>query len=408
MQRVRMSLPYFRQFGWNPEVLCVDAKYADINEDSLLITSVPADIVIHKVKALPKKLTMKLGLGSIGLRSLWYYKKKGNRLLQDKQYDLIYFSTTQFPVCILGAYWKKRFDIPYVIDIQDPWHSDYYQDKPESERPAKYWFSYRINRYMEPIAVKNTSGLIGVSGKYITDLKERYSVIANIPAATIPFGAFEADLQIAADNSAKFSPLLKPGFKNIVYIGRGGNDMRQALTLLFAAIKEGLNKNFPLFHKLRFYFIGTSYAREGKGTPTIMPLAETFGITEYVVELTDRISYYHTLITLQAADALLIPGSDDPSYNPSKIYPYLLMQKPLLAIFNEASPAITILQEFGVKHVYNYDNATPYALNSFFENIANGEALAGPYDPAAVHKYSAAQMTLSQCELFDTVINGQN
>lgn len=117
MQRVRTSLPYFEKYGWIPEIVCVDGKYTDMSKDPLLLESIPKRIKIHKVKAFSKKNTSKFGLGSLALRSLWFYKSNVNRLLQSEKFDLIYFSTTQFPVCILGNYWKKKFNIPYVIDI---------------------------------------------------------------------------------------------------------------------------------------------------------------------------------------------------------------------------------------------------------------------------------------------------
>src|ERR1700744_6566545 len=133
MQRIRMSLPWFNQFGWEAEVVTVDPKYSAMPKDDLLMQAVPEGLVIHYVKAFDKSWTSNLGFGSIALRSLWFYRKKVNQLLKTSHFDLVYFSTTQFPVCILGAYWKKRFGIPYFIDMQDPWHSDYYRDKPKEE-----------------------------------------------------------------------------------------------------------------------------------------------------------------------------------------------------------------------------------------------------------------------------------
>src|ERR1700761_6102280 len=157
MHRVRMSLPYFKQFGWEAEVVTVDESYSQITKDELLLQSVPPEITIHKVKALNKKVAARLGLGNIALRSLWFYRQKVNAILKEKKVDLVYFSTTQFPVCVLGAYWKRKFGIPYVIDMQDPWHSDYYKDKPKQQRPPKYWFSYRLNKYLEPKAMRHVS-----------------------------------------------------------------------------------------------------------------------------------------------------------------------------------------------------------------------------------------------------------
>lgn len=355
MQRIRMSLPYFNMFGWEPEVVTVDDKYSDFEKDELLLQSIPVGTKVHKIKALNKKWTSKIGLGSIALRSMPYYRKKVNSLLKSGKYDLIYFSTTQFPVCILGAYWKRKFNMPYVIDMQDPWHSEYYRDKPKGQRPRKYWFSYLLNKSLEPIAIKNCDGLISVSKIYIDDLKERYPVIKNIPEATITFGSFKKDLEIAETNQQQFKPILSREFINIVYIGRGGLDMHKSITPLFVALKTGLDNEHVLFNRIRFFFIGTSYACEGKGTPTILPLAKQYGVEGNVTEITDRISFYHTLVTLKQADALFIPGSDDPKYTASKIYPYLLTYKPLLSIFNSKSGAVDVLNEFGLTDNYTYD-----------------------------------------------------
>lgn len=410
MQRIRMSLPYFKEFGWDAEVVTVDASFSEIVKDELLLQSIPASIKIHVVNAFNKSWTSKFGLGSLALRSLWFYRKKVNRLLKETRFDLVYFSTTQFPVCILGAYWKKRFGVPYVIDMQDPWHSDYYQGKPRDQQPSKYWFSYRLNKYLEPLALKQADALISVSENYIHDLKTRYPEIKNIPAATITFGAFAPDLKIAEDNRQQFKALLDPQFINIVYIGRGGADMHQAIGILFKTLKDGLDKEPKIFNKIKIYFIGTSYAPGGQGKPTILPLAKQFGVENSIVEITDRISYYHTLITLQQADALFIPGSDDPNYTASKIYPYLLTNKPLLAIFNSQSPAISILLEYGVKHVYSYNSTNDIGINvySFLKQVINHDIEANDYNAEAIKKYSAKNMTCRQCKLFDMVFDGKN
>ncbi|HAL82201.1 MAG TPA: hypothetical protein DCO83_08170 [Mucilaginibacter sp.] len=401
-----MSLPYFKENGWEAEVVAVDPKYTDLPLDELLLESLPSDIKIHLVKAFGKKWTSKIGFGSIAYRTYWFIRKKVNALLKAEKFDLIYFSTTQFQICILGAYWKKRFKVPYVIDMQDPWHSEYYKDKPKEQQPPKYRFSYRLNKFLEPIAMKHVDGLISVTESYNDILKDRYPQINRIPSATITFGSFEPDQKIAAKHLNNFDALLVPGFKNIVYIGRGGMDMYNAISPLFETLKKGLIDDPGLFAKIKLYFIGTSYAPVGQPNPTILPLAKQFGIEEYVTEITGRIGYYHTLTTLLNADALFIPGSDDPQYTASKIYPYLLSNKPLLAIFNSKSSAINILEEFGAKNCYSYDKTID--LNSkisyFLKLVINGDATRQEYDADAVRKYSAQIMAKRQCDLFNKVI----
>lgn len=405
MQRVRMSLPYFEANGWQAEVVAVDPAYTDLPQDKLLVESLPAGTKIHLIKALGKKWTSKLGFGSISYRSWWFFRHKVNQLLKEGGFDLIYFSTTQFQVCTLGAYWKKRFKVPYVIDMQDPWHSEYYRDKPKEQQPPKYWLSYRLNKFLEPKAMNEVGGLISVSENYIEILKDRYPRLKNTPAETITFGAFEPDMKIAAEHTGEFTHLLDATFKNIVYIGRGGMDMYNSISPVFEALRLGLAAEPDLFKDLRLYFIGTSYAPNGQGSATILPLAKEYGIEKNVVEITYRIGYYHTLQTLRQADGLFIPGSDDPQYTASKIFPYILTHKPLMAIFNAKSSAIAILKEFGLKDAYSYDE-TPGLLSkidSFFKLILNEDAAVPEYNANAIQKYSAQMMTKRQCDLFNKV-----
>lgn len=407
MQRVRMSLPYFLQFGWEAEVVCVDMQYVDIVQDSLLLESFPKTIKIHSVKALSKKITSKLGLGSIALRSLWYYYKGVKKIFNANKFDLIYFSTTQFPVCILGALWKKKFGIPYIIDMQDPWHSDYYQSLPKNMHPKKYWFSYRLNKLLEPIAMNKVDGIISVSNDYISVLKSRYKRINTIPTVVITFGANKIDLEIAKRCSISSNPFSKD-LISIVYIGRGGNDMLAALSLLFSAFKKGLALNESLFSNIRFYFLGTSYAAEGSGLKTITPLAEYLDIGKYVVEQTNRLPFYEALNLLQSANMLFIPGSNDPQYTASKIYPYILMEKPMISIFHQNSSAVTILNACVPENctcTFQDDiNDNIHKITTFIADVINKEFKKMTYDKSAFSAYSAEKMVEKQVLFFNKVI----
>ncbi|WP_026899003.1 glycosyltransferase [Daejeonella oryzae] len=408
MQRIRMSLPYFKEFGWEAEVVTVYFRHSEMVKDELFLESIPPETIIHYVDAFSKRWTGKFGLGSLALRSLWHYKQKVNNLLKSKKFDLIYFSTTQFPLCILGAYWKKRFGIPYVIDMQDPWHSEYYQDKPKNERPKKYWFSYRLNKYLEPIAMRNVNGIISVSESYIKKLTQRYKNITSIPTSVIPFGAYNKDFEITIIHKADLKPAFNKNkdFIHLVYIGRGGYDMHDAIKLLFNAFKKGLGDFPDQFQRIRFHFIGTSYAPKGEGKRTIYPLANELGISTYVEEQTDRISFYRSIRTLLEADALIVPGSNDPQYTASKIYPYILAKKPLIGIFNSLSSSSKIIQDCnaGIVSDLTDEKKATEEIFSFLHNTTLLKKQINLTDWSKFSEFSAESMTMKQCELFNKTL----
>lgn len=409
MQRVRMSTPYFEDFGWKPTIVHVDEKEVDISKDPLLIYSLPVNLKQKAVSAFSKKWTSKIGLGSIALRSLYFYLKTVNQILKKEKFDLIYFSTTQFPVCILGAYWKKKFGIPYIIDMQDPWHSDYYVNKPKNERPPKFWFSYRINKYLEPIAMKSVDGLISVSKAYITTLKQRYPMLAGTPSKIITFGAFDKDLEIAKSQEINIYQSIKLNKEkfNIIYIGRGGHDMQKALTIIFKSFKQGLLQNKNKFGQFHFHFIGTSYAANGKGIPSVLPLAKRFGIVDFVSESTDRIPFYESLNLLGKADLMFIAGSDSSSYTASKIYPYISLRKPLLAIFNPLSSAYQIIKECNQGLVLSFEetNLEDKILN-YLLDVSNHLIKIDTLNISIFEKYSAKSRCKEQCDFFNKILNG--
>ncbi len=410
MQRIRMSVPYFAEFGWEPTVVMVAQKYTDLQTDVLLSANIPSNVKIHQVKALSKKLTSKFGLGSIALRSLWLYKKKVNQILKAEKFDLIYFSTTQFPVLILGAYWKKKFSIPYVVDMQDPWYSMYYEDKPKAERPAKYWFSSRLDKNLEPIAMNHVDGLISVSQAYLDTLNKRYPRLKSLPQQVITFGACQKDFELVQKKQYKFElPFRKTdGLTHLVYVGRGGNDMKEALTLLFKGFKKGLADQYEHFSKLRFHFIGTSYAPFGTGIQTIMPIADAMGISAYVEEQTDRIPYFQGIFTLLNADGLVVIGSNDQQYTASKLYPYILAEKPLLAFFHPESSAANIIKECeaGVVFSLSDEDLTIDKISHELYLILSGKKNSAT-DWSAFELYTAKNLTTKQCDLFNRVIANQ-
>jgi hypothetical protein len=183
--------------------------------------------------------------------------------------------------------------------------------------------------------------------------------------------------------------------------------MSRAISPVFEAFRKGLGTDPEKFSKLKFWFIGTSYATAGKAVETIAPLAKKYGVDKNIAEITGRISYYQTLATLLRADALFIPGSDDPKYSASKIYPYLLTQKPLLAIFNKKSNVVATLKVCAPDAtVLSFGDETDGLAAQVYQLLHNWAV--GAFTPLRLSpefdNYSAENLTAKQVELFDRAL----
>jgi hypothetical protein len=346
MQRVRMLLPFFKENGWQAEVLTVEPDQVAMAQDSWLLEGIPDDVPVHRVKALGLGWSRIPGLGTLGARAARALGKAGDQLLASKHFDLVYFSTTVFDLHKLGPRWKKKYSVPFVMDYQDPWVNDYYREHPEIIPPGgrlKYAVTDYFHRRMEPRVLKHCAGITSVSQAYPKQLAQRYPKMKMPPVLVQAFPGARRDFErlTEATDNAVFDKT--DGNLHWLYIGRGGADMATALRGLFAAIQDYAEED--LRKRLRLHFIGTSYAAAGKGEKTITPIAAEFGLEDCVIENPNRMAYSKTLQCLKQADALIVPGSNDPAYTASKIYPYLLAQRPMLAIFHEKSSVVDLIEK---------------------------------------------------------------
>ncbi len=413
MHRVRQSLPHFAEFGWEPTVLAVSPQSVDGCEEPLLLDTVSSSIRIIRVTALPAALTRKVGLGEVGLRSLPFLYRAGAELIRKSGFSLAYFSTTAFTTLSLGRLWKQRFGLPFVVDMQDPWLSDYYESKPAHAKPRKYWLSKRLHGTLEPWTMKAVDGLVSVSHDYLTTLQRRYPWLADKPQSVLPFGASDLDFDLIRRHPqpnqffAKTDTCIRG-----VYVGRGGKDMELALQIIFGALRRGLQTDPELFGQIKLYFIGTDYATRGRARKTVLPVADSLGVAKYVQEVPERIPYFEALQLLEDADFLLVPGSDDVQYTASKIYPYILARKPLLAVFNERSSVCQVLRATGAGDLLPFSSGdSAEAHTQPFVQLWADLLRRLPYSPQvdwdAFAPYTAREMTKAQCQLFNRVVSRQ-
>lgn len=405
MQRVRMSLPYFREFGWEPYVLSVADNGAAPVEPLLLMT-IPDDVSVERVTAIPPRAARLAGVGNIALRAMPWLHRAGARTIAAHGIDLVYFSTTMFLSMPLGRIWRRRFGTPYILDIQDPWLSDYYDQHPDAAPPPKYRLAHRLHAALEPWTMREVGGIIAVSPDYIATLRRRYPWLRESVCATIPFAAAQADFDLLSTHPQPNRLFRRShGMINAVYVGRGGDDMRPALRVLFGAMKAGLAANRPVLEGVRATFVGTDYAPPERARKTVEPIARELGVGDRVVEQTTRVPYFEALQIMTDADVLVLVGSDDAGYSPSKIYPYLLARKPIVAVVHDRSSLVPLLEGTSALLVTLSEANEAQAVAKLARELPAFLERMSPTSlpPELERACSAREMTRRQCQLFDQV-----
>ncbi len=416
-QRVRMSLPYYAKFGWEPVVLAVHPDDVAVTREDELCETYPKTIRVEYCRAWSLRWTRWFGVGNAGWRALWPFLRTGTRLLRRERFDLVFFSNTQFITFLLGPLWRWRFGVPYVIDIQDPWRTHYYE-QPDAPRPPggrKYFLARVVARLAEGPVYRRAAGFVSVSQQYLDDLAQRCPWFAAKPQATIRFGISPEDFVAARRlRNAEHTLPRQPGEVHLLYTGAAGPIMPHAINVLL----EGLRR-FRVSHpgtaaRLRMHFWGTSYVAKGTGKYSVLPIAQARQVADLVTEIPYRLGHLECLRLQTQADALMLLGSSDRAYSPSKLYPYYLTGKPILSVVFRGSYLEKILRELGCSYVVAFElgesHDDAYArLGEFFLAALNGfpsEAWPPRNDEFFNRHFLAENLTAQQCALFEAACTG--
>jgi glycosyltransferase involved in cell wall biosynthesis len=416
MQRIRMSLPFYRANGWEPVVLTIADEYQEGVREPELLATLPPDVRIIRIPAIPVRAARWCGLGNTGLRMLPYLLWHGSRLLRAEKFDVVFFSNTQFVTFPLGRLWRRWFGVPYVIDIQDPWRTDYYERR-DSRSPPGGW-KYQFARFqawlLEGWTYQRVGAVMSVSPSYLTDLRARYPSFVNVPAEVIRFGGSREDMVHAAAH-----PLAQPLFNrtkgeiHLLYTGASGPVMPHSLSVLFDGFRRYRERHPERAARLRFHFVGTSYVAPGTGQPSVLPVAAECGVADNVEEIPHRIGHLEALRWQQQADVLLMPGSSDLAYSPSKLYPYFLSGRPILGLVFRHSVMEQLLDELTCAYMVRFVDAEPkeqaYAeLAAFFDHVIAGFPAGSLPTRNEAHfnrNYLAQELTGHQCALFERLVS---
>jgi hypothetical protein len=410
--RLRFFAQHLQEFGWQPIVITTDPKFYDREMDAENERLLPPSLEVIRTRALSSSWTRKVGLGDIGLRSLWYHWRALVQLCRERKVDLLFITGPPHAPMILGRLAKMLYGLPYVLDYQDPWVTDFYWKLPRAQRPPKWAFAYALARTLEPFALKRADRLVTVSSGTSDSVMARYARLKGLEPVEIPLGGERGDFDYIRSHP-RTAIIFNPGdgLHHVSYVGAISHAMTPMVRAICLALRAGLLRAPELFGRLRLHFIGTSYAANASDEYKVLPLAHEAGVEKLVDEQPERVSYLDSLQLLFNSQALILIGSEEPHYTASKIFPYILARKPLLAVFHEASSVVNIMRETRAGNVVTYNSASQ--LESRIEEISEEFErlllLPGEYEPPtcweAFEPYTTRAMTARLAEVFDRIVD---
>ncbi|HUK32866.1 MAG TPA: glycosyltransferase [Vicinamibacterales bacterium] len=348
--RVRLLAPHMAGHGWEPTVLTVDPADYEGALDAALAASVPENVRVVRTRAWPASITRRLGIGDLGLRAYRGLKRAAIRLLERERFDAVFITIYPTYPALLGPYLKRRFGVAFVLDYQDPWVGEWGRSvgpaagRPDLKSRASRW----IATCVEPIALTAADGITAVSHATYEQALARTPAAKPRATAELPIGWDARDLQfVERKNLSNLSNLSNPsGLVHVSYVGTLLPTGIETLRAVFAALAAARDCNADVA-RLRLHFFGTSNMRSTDARPRVLPLAAQYGLSEIVTEHAPRLDYFDALGVLQASHAVLLLGSHERHYTPSKVFPALAAERPVFAVMHEASNATDLLRRVG-------------------------------------------------------------
>ena len=393
-QRARLWARYLSEFGWQPIVVAADPRRYEEKPDPDLEKLVPPGLRVIHAPTLPTK-PIRL-VGDIGVRAFWGCYRVLRELAVRREIDFVLVTIPANFLAPVGRLVHRRFGLPYGIDYQDPWGNPW----PGVEVPfSRAWASYRLARVLEPWAVKDAALITGMAPGYVSGMLERNPEVAKRAVlAYMPMGTAPEDYDLVR-TLHKPPFLFDPADGNFHLIYAGA--LLPAGIVVLDAFFEGLRvfreTSSAEASRLRVHFVGTGTAPDDRDGFRVMPRAQRAGVGEMVSEHPARIGYVDALNHLEHSNSVLVLGSTERHYTPSKVFQAILSGRPVFAMLHAESTAVDMIRKARAGTVLTLtESALPApaeiaaALRALVEGQGKGEA---PVDRSLFDAYTAREAT---------------
>ncbi len=283
--------------------------------------------------------------------------RKGRELVKSKGINVIYASGGPWSCLLVGSLLRKKTGIPLVLDFRDPWVAN-----PNFKCRGKV--SRLIQRHIEKKILMGCEAVVANTDELRQDFLKRYSFLGDNKVHTITNG-FEDFI----DSKSRVNRHFNITHAGMLYLSR---DPKPLLKALYEIIYEGL---LPI-DKIRLNLVGGISIND----IDLRILLEK-PLLKNVVRIISRVSHEKALDYQIKADLLLVIQSGFPLQIPRKLYEYISVQRPILAITAEDEATGKLMKKYDLGMVVkNEVEAIKAALLETYEAWQKGTLKPPPKD----------------------------
>jgi len=359
VQRVLKHVQYLKQYGWNPIVLTVSNGQFPARDESLL-EHIPNDVVVVRTKIfepydLYRLLTGKKKGTSIDVNVIkkddqkiswkeklaewiratffipdarigWRFSaiSKGLELIKEYNIQAIYSSSPPYTCSIIARSLKKKTGLRWVAGFRDPWTGFI-------SSPKRWFLPSAIDKHLEFSTFNDADAVECAWEGIIKDAMEKYPTLNASKFVHVPNGYDSADFpkEIVSKPTSKFTIT----YTGSLYGRRNPKSLFDALEIVF-------NKGEISPIHCTFRFIGR-FGAEVEEMFQSVSFPESLEIHGYM-------SHEESIRYLFKSDVLLLivdESKESAEIVPGKVYEYLGVMKPILAIAPHNGAIASLIRE---------------------------------------------------------------
>ena len=376
------------EFGWRPIVVSA-SETVRYDKDYSLLDHLPKGIEVHRTGHREPFPAVRFLMGKVGLGyefpdyyGPWFKPalRMARDILRREKIDLLVSISPTYTTTRVALRLKHEFNIPWIAELEDAWSENHYLLRDLGHRVAAPLRKHLLGRIRaaERDMVQHADKIISIHREHVSQLTRDYGGEPG-QFEVIMDGYYESDYRGLQPHT------LYPGRPNIVFLGSSYGGFQKTAEAFITALNE-------VDRTAEAVFIGRAarVLMTGKlpNTTLIGPLpkekALSFGAGgDFLLVITLPEARWHT---------------------PSKVYDYLRLGKPILAIVPTDGDAARTIREARGGFILSYDRETMKTqLEQILSRWRAGEFRGWAPDGEYIRQFERRTLTERIVRVFDAV-----